>query len=172
MKAGTQGNSEVQDLQIKNARSIIPGEVNEEEASRKKSSETSPVRPKTEEEHVRPCEDEDQEGMHEGEEEAIVPRKMKNPRQPTKIEVEEHNLTHMPFRQWCPHCVRGKAINSPHKAKEERPEDTLEDMSRISMDYWYMGINDEKAQNNPMLMVIDESTGAVIALAVGRKGVQ
>eukprot|EP00971_Amphidinium_carterae_P198733 3943773-Amphidinium_carterae.2 len=28
---------------------------------------------------------------------------------PTREEVEAHNLTHMPYRFWCKHCVRTKA---------------------------------------------------------------
>ena len=40
------------------------------------------------------------------------------------------------------------------------------------MDYWYMGENDRKAQSNPLLVVLDEDLDAIIACAVGRKGVQ
>ena len=27
---------------------------------------------------------------------------------PSRREIEEHMATHIPFRSWCPHCVRGK----------------------------------------------------------------
>ena len=30
------------------------------------------------------------------------------PVRPSTKEVEEHMVTHMPFRSWCPHCVRGE----------------------------------------------------------------
>ena len=33
------------------------------------------------------------------EEEAVVPKRMPNPRQPTKYEVEQHNLTHYPIQK-------------------------------------------------------------------------
>ena len=36
------------------------------------------------------------------------PRKLLDPQLPTEKEVEEHNLTHLPDRNWCPHCVAGK----------------------------------------------------------------
>ena len=33
--------------------------------------------------------------------------KRRDPREPTKEEKEKHEKTHMPFRSWCRHCVRG-----------------------------------------------------------------
>ena len=38
---------------------------------------------------------------------------------PSNDEVDEHMLTHLPFRSWCPHCVRGKSKGKPHKRKDE-----------------------------------------------------
>ncbi len=37
------------------------------------------------------------------------------PATPTEEEVREHELTHVPYRGWCKHCVAGKAITTPHK---------------------------------------------------------
>ena len=34
--------------------------------------------------------------------------KMSDPREPSEDERREHNLTHLPFRSWRPHCVRGR----------------------------------------------------------------
>ena len=31
---------------------------------------------------------------------------MTDPRKPTEKEVELHNLTHLPYRNWCPLCVQ------------------------------------------------------------------
>ena len=60
--------------------------------------------------------------MAEGDEEAeILPesgecgageRKMKkviDPLLPSAAEISEHQLSHVPFRNWCPHCVKGRA---------------------------------------------------------------
>ena len=33
---------------------------------------------------------------------------------PSESEVEQHELTHLPFRNWCRHCVRAKGKESPH----------------------------------------------------------
>ena len=35
-------------------------------------------------------------------------RKMHDPKLPTKAEKEAHDMTHLPFRSWCRHCVRGR----------------------------------------------------------------
>ena len=108
----------------------------------------------------------------EDEEEGAVPKKIANPRAPTKYEVEQHNLTHIPFRNWCPSCVRGKSTNNHHATKHEDPKNKIEAIPTIGMDYWYMGEEDRKAQANPLLIVFDEEDEAVAAGAVGKKGVQ
>ena len=53
---------------------------------------------------------------------------------PSKKEVDEHERTHLPFRSWCAHCVRGKGQSHPHwnKSKEDCGIPT------ISWDYVYM----------------------------------
>ena len=33
---------------------------------------------------------------------------------PSGAEVEQHELTHLPFRNWCRHCVHAKGKESPH----------------------------------------------------------
>ena len=49
---------------------------------------------------------------------------MKETAEPTEKEVNEHNLTHLPFRTWCAHCIRGKAKNPPHKRQRETNRQT------------------------------------------------
>ena len=36
----------------------------------------------------------------------------------------KHDLTHIPFKQWCTSCVRGKAQSEPHKRIERTTEDS------------------------------------------------
>ena len=54
--------------------------------------------------------------------EAVTARVLSCPVQPTKQQVEEHNLTHLPFRNWCPACVGGRAKNQPHRKQLGRDE--------------------------------------------------
>ena len=43
------------------------------------------------------------------EEDAVKAKNVKMEYQPTREEVEQHMVSHYPFRPWCRHCVRGKA---------------------------------------------------------------
>ena len=42
------------------------------------------------------------------EEEGLIPKIKKAVAKPTAEEVEQHMATHIPFRDWYPHCVAGK----------------------------------------------------------------
>ena len=59
--------------------------------------------------------------MENPEEEAVRPKTKAPPKQPSAEEVENHMVTHLPFRDWCPHCVRGKSGSKPHKRQPRGP---------------------------------------------------
>ena len=46
-----------------------------------------------------------------------VPVGVPGPRTPTKAEVHKHNLKHIYYRGWCPHCLAGRRQNSQHKSQ-------------------------------------------------------
>ena len=50
--------------------------------------------------------------------EAVNARIASLPKRPSQSEVDAHMLTHLPFRSWCPHCVRGKSKGKPHKSRQ------------------------------------------------------
>ena len=56
----------------------------------------------------------------EEEEETVAARFRRLEDQPTKEEIEEHNIDHAKFRAWCPHCVRGKAKSYPHRQDKKK----------------------------------------------------
>ena len=43
------------------------------------------------------------------ENEGVAPKVIRDPGQPTAQQRKEHEMTHIPCRSWCPHCVRGRA---------------------------------------------------------------
>ena len=45
--------------------------------------------------------------------------KMMDPKKPSQAEINEHELTHLPFRSWCKHCIMGRGKESPHKKAKE-----------------------------------------------------
>ena len=61
--------------------------------------------------------------------------KLRKPHQPTREEWEEHMILHLPYRNWCPHCVNGRAKNEPHRRIEDRGEESI---PVIAIDYMYM----------------------------------
>ena len=52
---------------------------------------------------------------------------------PSEAEMEQHELTHFPFRNWCRHCVRAKGKESPHH------ESSPGGVSKCAADYVLMG---------------------------------
>ena len=51
----------------------------------------------------------------EAEEEAERQRPLRDPGQPTQEMVDEHNISHIPFRPWCAACIKGKAKDDPSR---------------------------------------------------------
>eukprot|EP00959_Pyramimonas_sp_CCMP1952_P425385 8910739-Pyramimonas_sp.AAC.1 len=47
-----------------------------------------------------------------------LPKRVHCDMRPSKGEVEAHNTTHLPYRSWCPHCVRGKARRRNHRRRK------------------------------------------------------
>ena len=76
--------------------------------------------------------------------------RIQDPVLPSKADVEEHELTHLPYRSWCAHCVRAKGRAADHKKQEERQRDVRE----IHMDYCFMGANAVSDSLNPKLNAI------------------
>ena len=68
-------------------------------------------------------------------EEAELPKRVTIDVRPSKEEVELHNKTHLPYRTWCPHCVRGKARRRAHKRKRRKVGGGI---PVISLDYMWM----------------------------------
>ena len=62
-------------------------------------------------------------------------KRLIDPRLPTEEEVEHHKLTHLPYRNWCPECVKAKGKDLDHRGavdKERR-------LSEYCFDYCFPG---------------------------------
>ena len=62
---------------------------------------------------VRPQHEEVGEAMVEEPQEAQEAKSISAPNRPTPD--QSHNISHIPFRSWCPHCVRGRGRSHQHK---------------------------------------------------------
>ena len=83
------------------------------------------------------------------------------PAQPTQQERAEHELTHLPFRSWCPTCVanKGRADNHPKQHSK---------LPVVQFDFCYFKTAGEQ-QTTPILTGIDVETGMAMATVVGDK---
>ena len=64
--------------------------------------------------------------------EAIQRLGLSAPYQPTQAEISNHSLTHLPYRSWCPICVKAKGNASGHRSVESHHNAGV---SVISADY-------------------------------------
>ena len=101
----------------------------------------------------------DDSGDDDGVVEARVAKGKKSPKDPTRKEREEHELTHMPFRSRCEDCVKSRARHAHHR-KKSVPDPLGEVMvARVHMDYFFMSREDEAASSNPLFVMADERVG-------------
>ena len=52
-------------------------------------------------------------------EEAVV-RALPRPRRPTLKEVDDHYVSHLPYRNWCPICVGTKGREDAHTRSKDQ----------------------------------------------------
>ena len=63
-------------------------------------------------------------------------RIVSSPGTPSAKERQEHEVHHWPYRSWCDHCVKGRALGQPHRTmKGEYAESSV---ARVLMDYGYL----------------------------------
>ena len=66
-------------------------------------------------------------------------RKSSDPGAPTETEIEQHNVTHLPFHAWCS-CVEEKARERPHRRQDVEEESLAE----VVFDYGFLGAQGEE----------------------------
>ena len=93
--------------------------------------------------------------------------------QPSQQEWDDHQRTHIPFRKWCPFCVRGKCTTGAHKRGAKSDEEIEKEVLVISMDYMGPKSRDHKADkidSLPILVGVDRKSKWVFAHMVPNKG--
>ena len=117
----------------------------------------------------------------ETEEEGLKPTPVWQPIQPTKREIQEHELTHIPYRSWCIHCVKARGRSDQHRAntREEDEEKETGTVTTWSMDYCFITEEAETEEERPgdddrikdtIMVCHDRRTGGVQAYLVNCKG--
>ena len=98
------------------------------------------------------------------EEEGGRMRNIGDPRLPSAKEVTDHYLTHVPYRNWCPHCVRGRGKDLDHR----KGLDEDRRLREFSFDYCFLG--DDKGGTITVLVGRERVTGMTMASVVPTKG--
>lgn len=116
--------------------------------------------------------------------EAVIPQGLPAPYTPSEAEVANHNLTHPPYRNRCPICVRGKGKAAAHRCLETHREVGV---PVISIDYAFLCDSASSARElaeaegepidpatgkklQPLLVLYDARTRGIYAHSVERKG--
>ena len=101
------------------------------------------------------------------EDQMIQPEQLPVPQSPTQAEWIEHQVTHIPYKAWCPICVKNAAMNNPHKTVYHS-----RNVAMFCMDYMFMNEKpNEEDRMYPILVVKERITNGIWALLVIRKGV-
>ena len=99
-------------------------------------------------------------------EEYINPKGPTTPPSPTTAEWISHQITHMPYKPWCPICVKNAATNIPHRMTHHS-----RGVAMFSMDYMFMTQKpNEEDLMYPILVIKEKISNGVWALPVIRKG--
>ena len=91
-------------------------------------------------------------------------KRLQDPQMPSKLEVEEHELTHLPFINWCRHCVRGRGKEFPHRRVGDDAG-----MPELHADMCFLGDENDLGNNVPVLVVRERSSRMTMAAVVPSK---
>ena len=98
-------------------------------------------------------------------EETRRPKHRALPADVSKEEFEAHQLTHLPFRSWCDHCVRGKAVDDAHRPRI----DPHRGEAKLGMDY-FLARATGRQHAKAVLNCLDFQSGAVFSAMVVKGG--
>ena len=90
---------------------------------------------------------------------------LKEPAIPTPAEVSEHELTHLPAKPWCEHCIRGRGRDEVHRSTKNDHIDQV--VPLIEMDYFFVT---DTQDSQTGLVAVCRSTGYSFCSAVAEKG--
>ena len=92
-------------------------------------------------------------------------RPLRSPPVPTPQMIAEHEVTHIPYRSWCPACVagRGRAYSHHHKGRESS-------VPVISADYLFFSDKGTSVKILPTVVLRDRTSKAIFSHLLPAKG--
>ena len=96
------------------------------------------------------------------------PRTASIPQTPSPAEIEQHNVTHMPYKNWCELCVRFKGRQDQHRDQDHMG--TTETV--VSLDYGFCTHEEQDAELLTVLVIHDRHTKSFHAVPTKSKAGQ
>ena len=93
---------------------------------------------------------------------------------PSREEWDNHMRSHIPFRRWCPFCVKGRSKSGAHKGCEKSEEEKRNEVPVISIDYMEPKSEEEKkrlTKSLPIIGMIDRHDKWVASMMVPQSGI-
>ena len=84
---------------------------------------------------------------------------VRDPGSPTPAEKERHDMTHNPYRSWCPVCVEARGKEDPHYRNKG---DKREGINVVGMDYLSFG---QEADDDKITMIVIRDKEALTTFA-------
>ncbi|CAE7244187.1 unnamed protein product, partial [Symbiodinium microadriaticum] len=100
--------------------------------------------------------------QHTDDKSALQPKMLKVPGEPSESERRLHELTHLPFRDWCDRCVRSKGRQS-HAVKKNDQQPV------IQIDFSFLSTENDLPKRT-ILNATDVQTGYSMAVVLPAKG--
>ena len=94
---------------------------------------------------------------------ARKPRTFSVPNKPSQEEILLHELTHLPFRSWCPICVKGKS-------KQSHALPIRDSQPVIQVDYSFMSPELDPDQQVTLLNAVDVQSKLAMTRVTNKKG--
>ena len=114
------------------------------------------------EEHCVADSDDDDDEVQSG---SRIVKRMLDPKLPSEEEVDAHNITHIPYRNWCHHCIKGRGKEMNHQKRDPAEQNGI---SEYHLDYCFPG--DEWGHKLAILVGVERHTKMKKAMVVPSKG--
>ena len=74
-------------------------------------------------------------------------RRAPDPIKPSRREVEEHMICHIPYASWCKCCVAARALDDGHRV---RKDEAKRDFPVVSMDWCFLSQGEDAETHHPL----------------------
>ena len=102
----------------------------------------------------------------------IRPHSLQAPFTPSRQEVLEHELTHLPYRSWRECCRRGKSVSHGHYNRPETEEENKVPLA--ALDYAFLSKtdgDDQELSEVKTAVIKGKSSKCVFPIPISQKGV-